>query len=116
MTDALSEVWRLAGSDLDVEVIAPFELLDTESRETHHCIALVASFGSPAGTVVIGRHASSARARVMAEARGMFLSMVDERAFSEYERTLFIDTLNDWGWHGEENDAPRWYTGQPWTS
>jgi hypothetical protein len=116
MTEALSEVWRLAALDLDVEVIAPFEFPGAESGEVARCVAFVAGFGSPEGTVVVGRHASTGHVRALADARGMFLSMVDEQAFEEYDRVLFIDTLNDWGWHGGEKDPPGWFTGKPWTS
>jgi hypothetical protein len=26
-----------------------------------------------------------------------------------------IDTLDDWGWAGDETKAPVWYTGKPWS-
>ena len=31
-----------------------------------------------------------------------------------YDRQLFVDTLNDWGWFGRPGEEPPWYTGKPW--
>lgn len=116
MGPPLSDVWRVAGAELGIEIVAPFRLVDSESGEAEQFLAFVAHFGSPRGTVVVGRHAASSRARALARARGMFISMVDERSYSEYERELFVDTLNDWGWFGDEESTPHWFTGRPWTS
>jgi hypothetical protein len=52
--------------------------------------------------------------RQEAEAQGMGWSILGS-AYLRYDRELFIDTLNDWGWCGE-GDPPSWYTGEPWTN
>ena len=36
-------------------------------------------------------------------------------SFLEYDRDLFLGTLNDWGWFGVMA-PPSWYSGEPWTS
>jgi hypothetical protein len=35
--------------------------------------------------------------------------------YLRYDRALFVDTLNDWGWFGE-GPLPSWYSGEPWTT
>jgi len=35
-------------------------------------------------------------------------------AYLDYDRDVFIDALNDWGWTGT-GAPPPWYTGAPWT-
>ncbi len=43
----------------------------------------------------------------------MYCSEVDEEAYSQYNRELFVETLNDWGWFGDSSAIPEWYTGHP---
>jgi hypothetical protein len=109
------EAWRQAAQDLGVAVRAPFMLAADTDGEAIECIALIEQFGSPNGTVVLGRHNSSESTRHAAKAEGRFVSLVDEASYFSYDRSLFIDTLNDWGWFGERSRAPDWYTGQAWT-
>ncbi len=115
MTASLSRVWRIAASELGFDVIAPFSLGDEASEPAETCAALVLAFGSPSGTVVVGRGEVSSRMLEIAAARGIFVSVLDELTYSEYERTLIVDTLNDWGWYGPLQEAPDWFTGRAWT-
>jgi len=48
----------------------------------------------------------------VAEEHGYFVSVVST-SYEDYDRELFVDTLNDWQWFGP-GDPPEWYTGQPW--
>lgn len=41
---------------------------------------------------------------------GFYCSALGE-SYSAYDRNLFIDTLNDWGFFGEANKKPTWYSG-----
>jgi len=116
MTQELADAWRVAAEDLGIDVIAPFLLLDELTQRSASCIALIKWFGSPSGTVVVARHSPSEIAQSAAKARGMFVSMLDERSFAKYSRDLFVDTLNDWGWYGPEYGSPQWFSGQPWTA
>ncbi|MGO9977392.1 MAG: hypothetical protein ACLP01_32215 [Solirubrobacteraceae bacterium] len=36
-------------------------------------------------------------------------------SYLHYDRTLFIDTLNDWGWCSE-GAPPSWYSGESCTA
>jgi len=107
--------WQLAGRDLDISVFAPYRVTDPAFGKPLECLALVPDFGSPHGTLVVGRHTATAAVRLFAERAGHFLSLIDEDAYSSYERTLFVDTLNDWGWYGESDRQPVWYQPAPWT-
>jgi hypothetical protein len=42
---------------------------------------------------------------------GYFATRINVVAYSNYDRTAFVDTLNDWGWFGPEEQRPGWYTG-----
>jgi hypothetical protein len=35
--------------------------------------------------------------------------------YGEFDRQLFEQTLNDWGWYGADEARPPWYTGAAWT-
>ncbi len=48
-----------------------------------------------------------------AKRQGMAASGLGD-SYLSYDRNLFIDTLNDWGWCGQ-GDAPPWYSGHPWS-
>ncbi|NNN22582.1 MAG: hypothetical protein HKL80_11355 [Acidimicrobiales bacterium] len=106
--------WQQASQDLEIMIHAPFVLKAESKGETIHCIALVEDFGSPNGTVVLGRHTPSKSAQLIAHIQGRFFSLVDEESYSVYSRSLFVATLNDWGWFGARRQPPEWYTGQPW--
>jgi hypothetical protein len=36
-------------------------------------------------------------------------------SYATFDRKLFIETLNDWGWFAQDRAAPHWYTGRPWS-
>ena len=55
-----------------------------------------------------------ARFRNWASAVGAFGSILAD-PYRSYERGLWIDTLNDWGWKAD-GAPPTWYTGAPWTT
>jgi hypothetical protein len=47
--------------------------------------------------------------------RGYSVSDLSD-GYNAFDEALFIGTLNDWQWCGEESQKPAWYTGEPWTS
>lgn len=110
--EAVVHAWRRAAADLDVDVTAPWALGgDGGSAEV---LALVVGFGQRTGTVVALTTDPRVRELEGAASRlGVSLSLLDAEAYRRYDRELFVDTLNDWGWKGE-GDPPDWYGGHPW--
>lgn len=102
-TDAVRDAWKRAASDLGIEVESDPAL--------GGIVVIVRSFGRSPGTAILTPQ-SSAGARSLAEEHGYFVS-VAFASYENYDRELFVDTLNDWQWYGP-SDPPEWYTGQPW--
>ena len=76
-------------------------------------VALVHGFGSTCGTLV-GLPDDWETLGNVAEEHGFYFSYLYP-PYESYERQHFIDTLDDWGWAGDETKAPVWYTGKPWS-
>jgi hypothetical protein len=114
-TELLAKAWVDAANDLGIEIVAPYQVIDLVTQTNVDCIAWVKSFGSLRGTVVVGRHSQSEEIRSLVTVQGMFCSFIDEISYGRYERQLFVETLNDWGWYSMSIRAPNWYTGKPWT-
>lgn len=116
MTDRVSDAWRRAATDLGIDVVAPYEVVDQTTGVSARALAFVPQFGSPAGTLVIGSTASDSQCLAWARAEGAFVSIVNEGAYADYDRKLFVDTLDDWGWFGAAQSTPAWYQGRSWTA
>jgi len=99
-TEQLLRSWREAADDLGLKV------------EEFGDAVVVRSFGSPRGMLCAIRQAPAEVRELQdeAESRGMGWSALSE-SYLRYDRTLFIDTLDDWGWCSE-NAAPSWYSGR----
>jgi hypothetical protein len=100
-TTWLRRVWSEAVDDLGLTV-TPFRRA-----------VRIRDFGSPHGTVCVFRGApAGARFLLWHDANrlGLRWTALDEH-YQEYDQTLFIETLNDWGWYGE-GDPPSWYSDQ----
>jgi hypothetical protein len=101
-----------AGAELGVEVIAPFDL-DSEVGPIR-CIAFIAHFGGANGIVVAPVHSPEAiQLREATSGTDYYFSLLAS-TYEHYDRDLFVDTLNDWGWKGDPGQEPSWYTGEPW--
>lgn len=108
--------WQAAAADLGIELIAPFTF-DLDEHELS-CLALVCSFGAQRGMLVLRgsteRRSDVSPALDAARQEGYAFSFVFD-AYAAYQRDLFVATLNDWGWTGRREEAPSWYTGEPWS-
>ncbi len=104
----ISSAWNEAAIDLGLTIIAPFALQLEVERLLFD--ALIPYFGSERGTLVGPFRTDDPRKRL-----GYFGSELHS-SYETYDRQLFIDTLNDWGWFGPDDQRPTWYTGEPWTS
>lgn len=110
MDPLISAAWKEAAADLGIEVVAPFAL--TAEGGTHLWFeAFIANFGSRNGTVAGNLNSGSHDAR---QRLGYYSSNLGP-SYRTYDRQLFIDTLDDWGWFGDQEKKPAWYTGKPWS-
>jgi len=113
--ESASAAWRVAASDLGLDVVAPYRLVDTAFVEPIDCVALVRAFGSEKGVILLDLGSTTSAQHYAVSRLGYFATRINVVAYSNYERAAFVDTLNDWGWFGPEQQRPGWYTGQPWT-
>ena len=114
--DALVAAWRVAARELAVSIVAPAMIEAHGELKTY--VALVLDFGSPRGTAVVpwkpGEPRSVPLSSVPTDLRP-YISFVSRSQYERFDRGLFIDTLNDWGWFGT-SAPPEWYSGRPWTN
>jgi hypothetical protein len=109
----LSLAWKEAAVDLSIEVVTPYTL---HWEDGHYAYpALIRNFGNHKGTLLVlyGDEREKELVEVGNKA-GFFVSTMFDTYFS-YDRTHFIDTLNDLGWFGPKENTPGWYTGVPWS-
>ena len=106
---SMANAWLEAADDLGIRVVAPFRLVTGDGEVWFE--AFIPDFGGPKGTIAgsIENPVPNSRQQL-----GYFPSDLGP-SYRGYVRQFFIDTLNDWGWFGEEGKKPRWYTGQPWS-
>jgi hypothetical protein len=106
----ISNAWTQAAADLEIRVVAPFTLTTTNGEpilfEAH-----ILDCGGPKGLIVGNQESEFGGAR---KASGYYYSNLYP-GYRRYDRQLFVDTLNDWGWFGEKGAEPTWYTGKSWS-
>jgi len=108
----ISQAWLQAAKDLGIRVEAPFTLR-TPAGDCVAYEARILDFGGPKGTVV-GVLNDNAPWKDIRKANGYYGSNLAP-SYRQYDRKLFIDTLNDWQWFGENAFRPLWYTGKSWS-
>lgn len=107
----ISSAWLTAGRELGFRVSAPSSV-QTFGGDALDYEAYLPDFGFPNGIVVgiVGRDDGDLRRK-----RG-YAACDLSGEYRHFNRTLFIDTLNDWGWFAKNVKKPEWYTGKSWTS
>jgi len=98
------EAWRQAATDLGLRLTAPFDTTDKQGRPIQ-VEGFLPDFGGPSGITFV----SFAR-RIQPANVGLYGSVLFE-IYRKYERSLFIETLEDWGWFGPADGRPGWYAG-----
>jgi len=112
--DHISEAWKAAAIDLGFTFVAPFELED-EGRKIRY-VGLVRDFGSENGMLIFVSEAFASEPWAgVAKKNGFGYSCLGQ-SYEAYERKLFIETLDDWGWSSKDRPPPSWFTGAPWTT
>jgi hypothetical protein len=105
---AMATAWRTAAADLGVRFESPYALDDGDQR--YWAAGWLPDFGGPRGTIVSCQYSSDGLDEVCG-ALGYFTSALNPLYYEIYDRTGFIETLNDWGWYAEPSDVPAWFTG-----
>ncbi|RLB64085.1 MAG: hypothetical protein DRI90_05485 [Deltaproteobacteria bacterium] len=75
----------------------------------HLCTGWLPDFGGRLGAVIHGRFDSDAACDA-ADAVGYYGSGLNPLYYEHYDRECFMETLNDWGWFGDD-DPPDWFVG-----
>ena len=99
--------WTDAAKDLGVSIDTSFLFNGSE-------IILIKSYGSKLGTLIVP---IESRIKIDFEDlknKGFYVSQLGD-GYKKYNKDLFIDTLNDWGYFGSESLKPIWYNGKPWS-
>jgi hypothetical protein len=113
MTDgelAICESWRVAAKELGIVFTSPFTALTSAGRQDF--LGLIHGFGRKTGTLICLRGREPKGWQLIDSSQFFVSALTDIYAY--YERTLFVDTMNDWQWCGE-GKPPSWYSGQSWT-
>jgi hypothetical protein len=101
--------WRKAEQDLGIEINPEFTL---KLKDRTRNFLIIENFGGPKGTIVTSLDDTGDFNEL--KELGFYCSALAD-SYLTYDRVLFVDTLNDWGFYGDSNRKPAWYTGQSWT-
>ncbi|MFI5057322.1 MAG: hypothetical protein ACHQLQ_03985 [Candidatus Acidiferrales bacterium] len=110
LDERISAAWLNAAADLGIRVVAPFPVM-VSTGESLLYEAHIVDFGGPKGMVVglpDRDHIGDVRRSHGYGSSDLF------PVYRQYNRDLFIDTLNDWQWFGQKGEQPSWYTGKKW--
>jgi hypothetical protein len=109
---SVAAAWRAASKELGVVVTAPAAAKIAQHLDVVVPV-LVHHFGRESGALVLVIGEPSEALRPVLGATN-FVSAV-AASYATYERDLFVDTLNDWGFFGPPELRPSWYTGAAWS-
>ncbi len=111
----LIQAFKEAEIDLNIKIQSPF-ILKIDSEKTVQIDLLVENFGSKMGTIVFSIDEKNIL-RKMNEIKklGYYCSALNIKNYSKYNRPVFIDCLNDWGYFGDLSNIPNWYSGKHWS-
>lgn len=110
---SMERAWLEAAEQLEIRITVPYGIPSDPGPVRF--TAYLPDFGGANGMVIgpIRRDSDGDTRRVAAKQAGGYFSELSEE-YHTFDRNLFIDTLNDWGWFGPEDSKPNWYTGEAW--
>jgi hypothetical protein len=103
--------WKIAASDLNIRIQAPF-MLKLNDKDELKCPILVEQFGSKLGTIIFS--VNDKLDINLLKKSGYYCYAVNPSLYSTYKRDLFIDTLIDFRFCGDPSNKPDWYKGEAW--
>ena len=104
------DAWKKAGQDLGIKVDSEFTL---ELKDGKKDFLFIQDFGGPKGTIATSIHDTKDFNEL--QELGFYCSALGN-SYTTYDRALYTDTLNDWGFFGEVHRKPDWYNARSWTS
>jgi hypothetical protein len=104
----MSRAWIAASADLGIRVVAPASIT-LKNGHSKQVEAHILDFGSPKGALAI-----SELSRMLDSSLFEQWSSILMDTYERYDRQLFVDTLDDWGWFGDRESVPDWYSGAVW--
>jgi hypothetical protein len=111
VNDKIVAAWLEASKDLCIAVTAPYGVA-SRGQKPLLCEAFIPDFGSPTGAIAISARSRRKVRPLLREANRWHSELGD--GYARYDRRLFIETLNDWGWFGQAHLQPSWYTPPYW--
>jgi hypothetical protein len=109
----ISQAWHQAQQELGLVIEAPFVFTGSDGSPLT-ALVLVRMFGSPLGTLITSINDDFDAFFEEAKKAGYYCSALNPTSYAKYDKDVFMETLDDWGWYGEEEARPEWYTGKPW--
>jgi len=108
---AMVIAWREAALDLKIRVVVPWLFTDENGRR-YEVLAFLPDFGGPRG-MVNGNLGYTIQDEIWEalEKTDYYYSALNPSAYGTYDRSRWIETLNDWGWFGSLPESPDWYAG-----
>ena len=104
---ALITAWKLAQNELGLELIVNY-VMNTSSGKVVFPV-FVKKFGRKKGTL-ISTH-TDFRDNSMPSDKDYYFSIINENQYSKFDKALFIETLEDWGYYGKADTVPKWFKG-----
>jgi hypothetical protein len=106
------QAWQQAAIDLGFQFTSPVTVT-TPDGGCFEALGLVHQFGRRIGTLISILGEPPQQSRHLSD-DSYVMSSLGTR-YCNYERQLFVDTLNDWQFFGSATDRPRWYSGKTWS-
>lgn len=104
----LQEFLRRAGTDLGIQVIAPFELTLGNGRKLL-VEALLPELGASKGMIVVRMYDDLREISDELVRLGYGYSVLDEPLPNEdYDVETYVELFRDWGWGAENERRPGW--------
>jgi hypothetical protein len=98
-----------------VRIITPYQLQFDD--ETIDCLGFLPDFGGDQGMIIaamdLPEFSTDERVFKFARMNRMFCSFVNITAYANTTEdiTAFKEALNDWGFFGNRDDCPAWFSG-----
>ncbi|HYV39094.1 MAG TPA: hypothetical protein VE988_25635 [Gemmataceae bacterium] len=108
--ELIRQCCQTAAEDLGIRVSAPFVLVE-DGGKAHQFIALFPDFGGPHGTLILELDDYGTAPQLVAQNLGYGWSCLNTGSYGCYDRDVWIETLDDWGWSGSTEHRPSWCHG-----